>query len=154
MRSAVVSGRYAARGNDGIHDLIDIETVRAVADTAAELRDSLDNGGGISGPAAKEAINIAARKPVFAGTAITATTARRLIANGDLIVYDNPQALLLCRYKPDRALCQRGRPTDAPRLGGATLAVETWRAPIGTLHNYAPAPTFSPTRSPEPATYR
>src|SRR5271166_1205841 len=116
MRSAVVSGRYAARGHDGIHDLIDIETVRAVADTVAELRDSLANGGGISGPAAKEAINIAARKPAFAGTTITATTARRLIANGDLIVYDNPQALLLCRYKPDRALCQRGRITDAPRL--------------------------------------
>jgi hypothetical protein len=32
------------------------------------------------------------------------------------MIYDNPQALLLCRYKPDRALCQRGRITDAPRL--------------------------------------
>jgi hypothetical protein len=42
MRSAVVSGRYAGRGRDGIHDLIDIETVRAVADTAAELRDDRD----------------------------------------------------------------------------------------------------------------
>jgi integrase len=116
MRSAVVSGRYAARGHDGIHDLIDIETVRAVADTAAELRDSLDNGGGISGPAAKEAIKIAARAPQFTGTTITARTARRFIANHDLMIYDNPQALLLCRYKPDRALCQHRRITDAPRL--------------------------------------
>ena len=116
MRSAVVSGRYAARGHDGIHDLIDIETVRAVADTTAELRDNLDNGGGISGPAAREAIEIAARAPQFTGTTITARTARRLIANHDLMIYENPQALLLCRYKPDRALCQRGRITDSPRL--------------------------------------
>ena len=39
MRSIVVSGRYASRGRDGIHDLLDIETVRGVADTAAELRE-------------------------------------------------------------------------------------------------------------------
>jgi integrase len=116
MRSAVVSGPYAARGRDGIHDLIDIETVRAVADTAAELRDNLNDGGGISGPAAREAIKIASQAPQFNGTTITAITARRLIANHDLMIYDNPQALLLCRYKPDRALCQRGRITDAPKL--------------------------------------
>jgi hypothetical protein len=116
MRSAVVSGRYASRGRDGIHDLLDIETVRAVADTAAELRDDLDNGGGVSGPAARDVIKIAARTAQFAGTPITAKTARRLIANQDLLIYDNPQALLLCRYKPDRALCQRDGITDSPKL--------------------------------------
>ena len=116
MRSAVVSGRYAGRSRDGIHDLIDIETVRAVADTAAELRDDLDNGGGVSGPAARDVIKIAARATQFAGIPITAKTARRLIANQDLIIYDNPQALLLCRYKPDRALCQRDGIADSPKL--------------------------------------
>jgi hypothetical protein len=116
MRSAVVSGRYASRGRDGIHDLLDIETVRAVADTAAVLRDDLDNGGGVSGPAARDVIKIAARTAQFAGTPITAKTARRLIANQDVIIYDNPQALLLCRYKPDRALCQRDGITDSPKL--------------------------------------
>lgn len=116
MRSAVVSGRYASRGRDGIHDLIDIETLRAVADTAAELRDDLDKGGGLSGPAARDVIKIAGRATQFAGTPITARTARRLIANQELIIYDNPQALLLCRYKPDRALCQRDGITDSPKL--------------------------------------
>lgn len=116
MRSAVVSGRYASRGRDGIHDLLDIETVRAVADTVAELRDHLDNGGGVSGPAARDAIKIAARAPKFGGTTITAKTARRLVTNPDLMIYDNPQALLLCRYKPDRALCQRDGTKDAPKL--------------------------------------
>ena len=105
-----------SRGRDGIHDLIDIETVRAVADTTAELRDDLDNGGGVSGPAARDVIKIATRATQFGGTPITAKTARRLIANQDLIIYDNPQALLLCRYKPDRALCQRDGVADTPKL--------------------------------------
>jgi hypothetical protein len=89
---------------------------RAVANTAAELRDDLDKGGGVSGPAARDVIKIATRATQFAGTPITARTARRLIANQDLIIYDNPQALLLCRYKPDRALCQRDGIADSPKL--------------------------------------
>lgn len=116
MRSALSSGGYASRGRDGIHDLIDIETVRAVADTAAELREDLRNGGGVSGPAARDVIKIAGEAAHFAGTTITAKTARRLIANQDLMVYDNPQALLLCSYKPDRALCQRDSIADTPKL--------------------------------------
>ena len=116
MRSIVVSGRYASRGRDGIHDLLDIETVRAVADTAAELRNDLDNGGGVSGPAARDVIKIAASATQFRGTAITAKTARRLIANQDLMIYDNPHALVLCRYRPDRALCQRDGVADTPKL--------------------------------------
>lgn len=32
------------------------------------------------------------------------------------MIYDNPQALLLCRYKPDRALCQRDVIADTPKL--------------------------------------
>ena len=116
VRSAIVSAGYASRSRDGIHDLIDIETVRAVADTAAELREDLDKGGGVSGPAARDVIKIAVQAAQFAGTTITAKTARRLTANLDLMVYDNPQALLLCRYKPDRALCQRDGVRDAPKL--------------------------------------
>lgn len=79
MRSAMTTGRYASRGRDGIHDLIDIETVRAVADTAAELREDLDKGGGVSGPAARDVIKIASQAAQFAGTTINAKIARRLI---------------------------------------------------------------------------
>jgi hypothetical protein len=116
MRSTMVTERYAGRGRDGIHHLIDVETARAVADTIADLQDDLDNGAGISGPAAREVINIAAHTPRFTGTAMNATTARRLLANSDLILYNNPQALLLCRYKPDRALCQRQGINHTPNL--------------------------------------
>jgi hypothetical protein len=49
-----------SRGRGGIHELLDMETVRAVADTVANLHDTLETGGGVSGPAAA---------PRFAGTA-------------------------------------------------------------------------------------
>jgi hypothetical protein len=59
---------YASRSRDGIHNLIDLETAHAVADTVAGLRDHLENGGGISGPAARRAIKAGAKALRFAGT--------------------------------------------------------------------------------------
>ena len=115
LRTAV-SGNYAARSRGGIGDLIDIETARVVADTVAELPDSLGTGGGVSGPAARRAIKAAATAPRFAGTVITATTARRLIANEDAMIYDNPHTLLLCHYKRATALCHRDGVKDTPSL--------------------------------------
>ncbi|MFI7676369.1 integrase [Actinophytocola sp. NPDC049390] len=106
LRTAV-SGGYASRGRGGIHELLDMETVRAVADTVADLHDDLDNGGGVSGPAARRAITAAATAPRFAGTAITTRTAQRLLANEDAMIYDNPHAFLLCHYKREQALCHR-----------------------------------------------
>jgi hypothetical protein len=70
---------YASRSRDGIHDLIDLETARAVADTVAGLHDSLDAGSGISGPAARRAIRAAAAAPQFAGAPITLASARKLL---------------------------------------------------------------------------
>ena len=70
---------YGSRSRDGIHDLIDLETARAVADTVAALHDDLENGGGVSGPAARRAIRAAAKAPRFAGTPITLASARKLL---------------------------------------------------------------------------
>ncbi|MER5783980.1 integrase [Streptomyces mobaraensis] len=112
----IVSAGYASRGRGGIDELVNIETVRAVADTVADLHDGLEAGGGISGPAARRAIKAAAQAPRFAGTAITATTARRLLANEDAVIFDNPQALLLCHYKREQALCHRDGIKDTPSL--------------------------------------
>ncbi|MFC7585576.1 hypothetical protein ACFQYP_18890 [Nonomuraea antimicrobica] len=44
LRSTFVSDGYASRSRGGIHELIDVETVRAVADTVADLRDGLQAG--------------------------------------------------------------------------------------------------------------
>ncbi|MGW7202815.1 hypothetical protein [Streptomyces sp. NPDC054837] len=95
-RTALVSEDYAARSREGIHEPIDIETVRAVADTVADLNDDLQAGGGLSGPAARRTIKPAARGPRLEGTVSNATAARRLLANDDALLYNNPQALLLC----------------------------------------------------------
>ncbi|MEU1506291.1 integrase [Kitasatospora sp. NPDC005748] len=113
LRTTISAG-YASRSRDGIHTLLDIETVRAVGDTVTGLHQHLEHGGGISGPAARRAIQAAARAPEFAGTTITATTARRYLANDDLMIYDNPNTLLMCVYKRDQALCHGG--TGSPAL--------------------------------------
>ncbi|MFD8006506.1 hypothetical protein [Streptomyces mirabilis] len=116
LRTALVSEGYAAHSRDGIHELIDIETVRAVADTVADLNEDLEGGGGVSGPAARRAIKAAARAPRFEDAVINATTARRLLANDNALLFDNPQALLLCHYKREQAPCHRTGLRDTPRL--------------------------------------
>jgi len=120
MRTAIgydwTTEGYGSRGRGGIHDLIDLETARATADTVMDLHESLANGGGISGPAARRAIRTAATAPRFAGTPITLASARKLLKDEDAMIYHNPHALVLCHYKRDKALCHRDGVKDAPSL--------------------------------------
>lgn len=104
-----------ARSRDGIHDLLDVETARATIDTVTDLNAALEDGLGISGPAARRAIKAAATAPQYTGTVITARQARQILANPHLAVYDNPHTLLMCVYKRDKALCHRGL-KDTPSL--------------------------------------
>jgi hypothetical protein len=113
---SAVTDEYGSRSRNGIHDLIDIETARAVADTVVGLGAHLADGGGVSGPAARRAIKAVTMAPRFAGTVITAATAKRLIANEDAMIYDNPQAFVLCHYKRAQALCHRDSVRDTPTL--------------------------------------
>jgi hypothetical protein len=115
MRTAMSAG-YASRSRNGMHDLLDLETALAAADTLASLNEDLANGAGISGPAARRAINAARHAPEFAGTIVNARQARALLENPSLTVYENPSAMLMCVYKPDRALCNRITAREAPRL--------------------------------------
>ncbi|MFI5966668.1 integrase [Streptomyces asoensis] len=115
MRTAISAG-YAARSRDGIHDLLDVETARATIDTVADLQAGLEAGEGLSGPAARRAINAAAQATQFVGTLVTARQARNVMSNPDLAVYDNPNALLMCVYKADKALCRREGTKSAPSL--------------------------------------
>jgi hypothetical protein len=70
----------------------------------------------VSGQAARHAITTAVSGPFFAGVVISATTARQLAANSDVMLYDNPNAFLLCHFRHEQALCQRKGIADAPRL--------------------------------------
>ena len=107
---------YGNRSRNGIHELIELETALATAGTAAALREDLDNGGGISGPAARRAILAAAAASRFAGTPITLAAARKLLKNEDAMIYDNPHALVICHYKRDKALCHRDGVKGTPSL--------------------------------------
>ncbi|MFJ2865926.1 hypothetical protein [Kitasatospora sp. NPDC087314] len=115
MRTAI-SGNYASRSRDGIHDLLDIETARATADTFVTLHDDLGAGVGLSGPAARRAIHAAAQAPAFPGSIRTARQAEAILHNRSLSVHDNPHAYLMCVYNPDKALCHRLGLGDTPTL--------------------------------------
>jgi integrase len=115
LRTAI-SGNYASRSRDGVHDLLDIETARATADTLTDLNDALAAQAGVSGPAARRAINAARNAPSFAGALTSARQARDLLANPALAIHDNPHALLLCVYDPHKALCRRRDQQETPTL--------------------------------------
>ncbi|MFE9806097.1 integrase [Streptomyces sp. NPDC005548] len=114
LRTSVSVG-YASRSRDGIHALLDVETARATIDTVVDLHDDLEEGVGISGPAARRAIKAAATAAQYKGAVINTRQARQVLANPELAVYDNPNTLLMCVYKRDKALCHRGI-KDTPSL--------------------------------------
>ncbi|WAH98154.1 hypothetical protein [Arthrobacter sp. MMS18-M83] len=140
-----------------MHDLLDLEAALATADTLASLNEDLGNGAGISGPAARRAINAARHAPEFAGTIVNARQARELLENPSLTVYENPSAMLMCVYKPDRALCNRLTERETPRLDRcvpscANIArtddhAHLMRQEAESLENQAP-------KSPEPLGHR
>ncbi|MCQ8773113.1 hypothetical protein [Streptomyces telluris] len=83
LRTAI-SGNYASRSRDGIHDLLDVETALATVNTITRLSDSLDAGAGISGPAARRALHAATQARRFQCATITARTARDVLQNPNL----------------------------------------------------------------------
>ncbi|WP_371650952.1 hypothetical protein [Streptomyces mirabilis] len=111
LRTAPVYEGYATRSRDGIHELIDIEAVRAVADTVADLIGNLQAATSPARPPGAPSRQPPA--PRFEGTA---ATARRLLANDDALLYDNPQALLPV---PLQAQTRPVPPHWSPRLPAA-----------------------------------
>ena len=119
MRTALntdVAAGYGSRSRGGIHDLMAVETALATAEVAADLRERFEAGEGISGPAARQALQAAATAPRFEGREVKPNFARKYLARDGAVLYDNPHALLLCLYKSDRALCTRVGTTDMPTL--------------------------------------
>ncbi|KDN82804.1 hypothetical protein [Kitasatospora cheerisanensis] len=102
---ARTSAGYGARGRRGMHSVLDVETVLATADTAANLRDAAAAGERISGPAAGRALIDAADTPRFEGALLTARATRQLNQMRGHLLYDNPDSFLICAFKEDNALC-------------------------------------------------
>ncbi|MEU1365034.1 integrase [Streptomyces sp. NPDC005803] len=115
---ARTSSGYGSRSRGGIHSVLDIETALAAADTAAHLRDRVAAGEKVSGPAARRALTAAAMTPRFEGRIVPTTFAKkaaRFLARGGIVLYDNPDAFLICAFKRDNALCEPDPGATAPR---------------------------------------
>ncbi|MEY9877914.1 hypothetical protein ABH931_007438 [Streptacidiphilus sp. MAP12-33] len=116
------SGRYGSRSRHGIHHLLDLETALATADAAADLHERFQEGEGVSGPAARQALRAAAATKrlgpalVTAGFARKHTLAKQHLARDGAVLHDNPHALLLCLFRADRALCAKDGPNSQPTL--------------------------------------
>ncbi|MFC4606919.1 integrase [Streptomyces maoxianensis] len=115
---ARTSSGYGARSRRGIHAILDVETALAAADTAARLRDRAAAGEKVSGPAARRALTAAAQTPRFEGHIVPRTFARKastFLARDGIVLYDNPDAFLICAFKHDNALCEPEPGATAPR---------------------------------------
>ncbi|MEU9291751.1 integrase [Streptomyces sp. NPDC048275] len=121
MRTALdarTSSGYGSRSRSGIHSVLDIETALAAADTAAGLRDQAAAGEKISGPAARRALTAAATTPRFEGRIVPGTFAKKaaaFLARDGVVLFDNPDALLICAFKRENALCEPAPGANAPR---------------------------------------
>ncbi|MFD3504712.1 hypothetical protein [Streptomyces sp. NPDC058678] len=112
------SSGYGSRSRSGIHGELDIETALAAADTAARLRDRLAAGEKVSGPGARRALTAAAQTPRFERRIVSGTFARKaakFLARDGVVLYDNPDAFLICAFKHDTALCEPEPGATAPR---------------------------------------
>jgi hypothetical protein len=115
---ARTSSGYASRSSGGLHSVLDVETALAAADTAAQLRDRLAAGEKISGSASRRALTAATTAPRFQGRIVPAQYAKKAakyLARDGLVLFDNPDAMLICVFKHSNALCNPDPDANAPR---------------------------------------
>ncbi len=125
MRTVVSQG-YSSRQRDGIHQLLDLETARAVAEHLSEVHDALQHGEGVSGPAARRLIHAAREEHHrFGGMLATPRQAKALLSDPALTVFENADAYLTCNYDPRRALCN---PENAPDVTAGTPSLDRCQA--------------------------
>ncbi|MGW3327583.1 hypothetical protein [Streptomyces virginiae] len=75
------------------------------------------SGEKISGPAARRAVAAAATTPRFEGRIVPAKFARKaaaFLARDGVVLYDNPDAHLICAFKHDNALYEPEPGGDGP----------------------------------------
>ena len=99
----VIGGGYAGTKESGMNDLLLEEDWSHRRRTVDHLRNLLDSGEGLSGPAANRAFAATEKLP----RDLTPADERRLRKDGTLLIYDNPAAVALCVYDERRALCHK-----------------------------------------------
>ena len=118
MRTLISEG-YGSRSRGRIHDVLDFETARNVAEQLSEVHEAIQDGAGVSGPAARRLINaVAQEQHRFSGLITSNRQAKDLLADPTLNVFENKEAFLFCNYDRTKALCHPGRnaKSEAPSL--------------------------------------
>lgn len=113
--SVVISGGYAGTKESGMQDLLLEEDWLHRMRTIEYLRDLIDDGTSISGPASDRAVAAAQKLPRH----LTPADERRLRKDASMVVYENPAALALCVYDEENALCHKlklANRNDQPNL--------------------------------------
>ncbi|MFI7708273.1 hypothetical protein [Nonomuraea sp. NPDC049480] len=116
LRASGITDGYSSRARQGLRRVLDIETVRAMADYLDGLAERLAGGEGVSGPAAHRMIKAARDASVrFESMFLTPKQAEALLDEPQFHVYDNPEAFLTCNNDPSKALCHPERAGRAKR---------------------------------------
>lgn len=114
---ARTSTGYGSRSRTGVHGVLDVETALAAADTAANLRDRVAAGEKIPAPQ-PDALSPARRRHLASQDASSrppfTRKAAQFLARGGIVLYDNPDAFLICAFKRDNALCDPAPDATAP----------------------------------------
>jgi hypothetical protein len=109
--SSIIGAHYGGMKQTGSTRFLPRETADHIAATLNTINTSLDQGGGLSGPAAPEALTAAA---TFRGAILTSRDWKKILANPDIQTYDNPDSAVGCRFDPtSRPPCQNDTALDA-----------------------------------------
>jgi hypothetical protein len=110
LRASTVAEGYSGQARQGLRRVLDVEIARAMADYLGTLADDLQQGEGVSGPAAGRMIQAARNAQVrFQGKFLTPKQADALFDEPEFNIYDNPEAFLTCNNDPAKALCHPER---------------------------------------------
>jgi len=109
--SSIIGASYGGMKQSGSTRYLPQETADHIAATLNTINSSLDHDGGLSGPAAQEAINAAT---TFRGAILTSRDWKKILTNPDIQTYDNPDSAIGCRFDPTtRPPCQNNTAQDA-----------------------------------------
>jgi hypothetical protein len=107
---ASLAESYGGRSRVDMLQILDLEQALATAHTLTEAVERLDNGEGVSGPAATRYIAAAQEfQASYAGGFASKRQYRALLDNPRLQLFDHPEALLTCNHDPLKALCDPNR---------------------------------------------
>jgi hypothetical protein len=136
----LTSEGYSGRSRYGLRDLLDLETARATASYLQDVSDSLDSGGGVSGPAARRLADAARHAASrYEGLFLSPRQARTLLADPALrSTTARQRSWPATTTRPRHCATQTARPV-APR------GTRSWTGAIPPART-SPAPTSTSSR--------